>query len=293
MIPCVIRSVRTNVLDIAYEEAGPTDGETIVLVHGWPDSIRTWDAVVPALIDAGYRCLMPYLRGCGPTCFLDSSTRRSGQATALAQDLKDFVDALQLHTFVLVGHDWGAFAVYLFAANWPDQVQRLVVLSVGYGINKPNRLPALPQAKAFWYQWFFQIQQAPLALEQDRRGFCQFIWQEWMAPGHFDQQQFETTAPAWDNPDWVAVTLHYYRHRWGNVLGDPQYDALEVSRILPPQIRVPTRLLHGADDACILPATTEGKEGLFVAGYERRLLPNVGHFPQREQPAAVIKAILE
>ena len=289
----VIRSVRTNVLDIVYEEAGPADGEPVILVHGWPDSIRTWDAVVPALVSAGYRCLIPYLRGCGPTRFLDKSIRRSGQATALAQDVKDFVDALQLRQLVLVGHDWGAFAAYLFAANWPHQVQRLVVLSVGYGINNPNRLPALPQAQAFWYQWFFQTQQALLALEQDRRGFCEFIWREWMAPGRFDQQQFETTAPAWDNPDWVVVTLHYYRHRWGNVLGDPQYDALEVSRLLPPPIRVPTRLLHGANDACILPATTEDKEGLFAASYERRLLPDVGHFPQREQPAAVIAIILE
>jgi pimeloyl-ACP methyl ester carboxylesterase len=147
--------------------------------------------------------------------------------------------------------------------------------------------------QAFWYQWFLQTQQAPLALEHDRRAFCQFIWQKWLGPGHFDRQQFDATAPAWDNPDWVAVTLHYYRHRWGNVLGDPQYDALEVSRLLPPPIRVPTRLLHGADDACILPATTEGKEGSFVAGYERRLLPDAGHFPQREQPAAVIAAILQ
>ena len=293
MAPRVVRSVRTNVLDIAYEEAGPVDGETIVLMHGWPDSVRTWDTVGPALVEAGYRCLMPYLRGCGPTCFLESSTRRSGQATALAQDLKDFVDAVQVKQFVLVGHDWGAFAAYLFAANWPDRVQRLIVLSVGYGINNPNRLPTLPQMQAFWYQWFFQTQQASLALEQDRRAFCQFIWQEWMAPGHFDQRQFETTAPAWDNPDWIAVTLHYYRHRWGNVLGDPQYDALEVSRLLPPPIRVPTRLIHGANDTCILPATTEGKEVLFAANYERRLLPHVGHFPQREQPAAVIAAILE
>ena len=293
MTPSVIQSVRTNVLDIAYEEAGPTAGATIILVHGWPDSVRTWDSVVPVLVDAGYRCLMPYLRGCGPTRFLGSSTRRSGQATALAQDLKDFVDALQLKQFVLVGHDWGAFASYLFAANWPEQVQRLIVLSVGYGINNPNHLPALPQTQAFWYQWFFQTQQAPLALERDRRAFCQFIWQQWMAPGHFDQQQFEATVSAWDNPDWVAVTLHYYRHRWGNVLGDPQYDTLEVSRLLPPPIRVPTCLIHGAQDGCILPATTEGKEGLFTAGYERRLLPNVGHFPQREQPATVIAAIFE
>jgi pimeloyl-ACP methyl ester carboxylesterase len=287
-----IKYIRTNMLDIAYEETGPANGETIVLVHGWPDSVRTWDAVIPALVDAGYRCVAPYLRGFGATRFLDSSRRRSGQATALTQDVKDLVDVLGLHRVVLVGHDWGAFAAYLFAANWPERIQRLVALSVGYGINNPNHLPALPQTQAFWYQWFFQTQQATLALEHDRRGFCQFIWQEWFAPGNFAQQQFDATAPAWDNPDWVAITLHYYRHRWGNVLGDPQYDALEVSRLLPPQIRVPTRLIHGDSDRCILPATTDGKELLFSGGYERLVLPNVGHFPQREAAATVIAAIL-
>ena len=288
----VIRSIRTNMLEVAYEESGPSDGETIVLLHGWPDSVRTWDAVIPALVDAGYRCVTPYLRGFGATRFLDSAARRSGQATALAQDVKDFADALGLHRFVLVGHDWGAFAAYLFSANWPERVRRLVALSVGYGINNPNHLPALPQTQAFWYHWFFQTQQATLALECDRRDFCEFIWHQWLAPGNFAQQQFDAAAPAWDNPDWVAITLHYYRHRWGNVLGDPQYDALEVSRLLPPTIRVPTRLIHGGIDACILPATTEGKESMFRNGYERLVLSNVGHFPQREAPDAVVRAIL-
>jgi len=286
------RSICTDMLEIAYEESGPGDGETIVLLHGWPDSVRTWDAVIPALVDAGYRCVTPYLRGFGTTRFLDGAARRSGQATALTQDVKDFVDALGLESVTLVGHDWGAFATYLFAAHWPERVRRIVPLSVGYGINNPNSLPALPQTQAFWYQWFFQTQQAPLALEHNRRSFCRHIWKRWLAPGNFDQRQFDAAAPAWDNPDWVAITLHYYRHRWGNVLGDPQYDALEVSRLLPPKIRVPTRLIHGGIDACILPATTEGKESLFCNGYERLVLPDVGHFPQREAPDAVVTAIL-
>jgi pimeloyl-ACP methyl ester carboxylesterase len=280
-------------LDIVYEESGPTNGEPIVLLHGWPDSVRTWDAVIPALVERGYRCLAPSLRGFGATRFLDTAARRSGQATALTQDVKDFVDALGLQSITIVGHDWGAFATYLFAANWPDRVKRIVPMSVGYGINNPNSLPALPQMQAFWYQWFFQTQQATFALERDRRGFCRHIWQEWFAPGNFDQQQFDATAPAWDNLDWVAITLHYYRHRWGSVLGDPQYDALEVSRLLPPQIRVPTRLIHGGSDRCILPATTDGKESMFSGGYERLVLPNVGHFPQREAPAEVVAMILD
>lgn len=288
-----LRTVRTHVLEIAYEEAGPPGGEPVLLLHGWPDSVRTWDAVVPALAGEGYRCLAPYLRGFGPTRFIASSTPRSGQATALAQDAKDFADALGLDRFILVGHDWGGFAAYLVAAIWPERVKRLVVLSVGYGINNPEQTIALPQARAFWYQWFFHTRQGEQHLERDRRAFCRFIWQTWMAPGRFREEEFEAAAPAWDNPDWVAVTVHYYRHRWGNVAGDPRYEALEVFRREPPPIRVPTRVLHGVDDACILPATTEGKESYFTGGYARQLLPGVGHFPQREQPEAVIAAIAQ
>ena len=171
-------------------------------------------------------------------------------------------------------------------------MKRLVVLSVGYGINTPHQIPALPQARCFWYQWFLQTQQGQLTLEHDRRGLCRFIWETWMLTGKFDEQAFEEAAPAWDNPDWIAVTLHYYRHRWGNARGDPRYDALEKSRLLPPTITVPTRLLHGANDGCLLPETSEGKERFFTGGYDREVLPNVGHFPQREQPSAVIEVIL-
>jgi pimeloyl-ACP methyl ester carboxylesterase len=287
------KTVRTPVLEIAYEENGPADGPPIVLLHGWPDSVRTWDAVVPALVKAGYRCFVPHLRGFGATRFLDRSTSRSGQATALAQDVIDFADGIGLDRFTLVGHDWGAFAAYLVAANWPLQLKRLVVMSVGYGINIPNRVPALPQAKCFWYQWLFQTEQARLALERDRHEFCRFIWETWMSRGKFEERAFEEAAPAWDNPDWIAVTLHYYRHRWGNALGEPRYDALEISRLMPPNITVPTRLLHGAEDGCVLPETSEEKERFFTGGYERRVIPNVGHFPQREQPETVIEAILK
>lgn len=287
------RTIRTPVLEVAYEESGPVDGTPILLLHGWPDSVRTWDGVVPALVEAGYRCFVPYLRGYGPTRFLAGTTRRSGQATALAQDVIDFADALGLERFTLVGHDWGAFAAYLVAAVWPRRVQRLVALSVGYGINNPNTLPAPAQARCFWYQWLFQTQQGALTLEQDRRGFCRYIWESWMPTWTFDERAFEQAAPAWDNADWIAVTLHYYRHRWGNVLGDPRHDALEVNRVLPPSITVPTRLLHGADDGCILPATVQGKEHHFFSTYECRIIPGVGHFPQRERPEAVVEAVLE
>lgn len=287
------KTARTPVLEISYEEYGPVDGVPIVLLHGWPDSVRTWDKVIPALSNAGHRCLVPSLRGFGATRFLDPSTLRSGQATALAQDVVDFANGIGLHRFTLVGHDWGAFAAYLVAANWPQRVQRLIALSVGYGINDPTQIPALPQARSFWYQWLFQAQQGQRTLEYDRRKFCRFIWETWMPRWKFDERAFEETAPAWDNPDWIAVTLHYYRHRWGNVPGDPRYEALEISRVSPPNITVPTCLLHGAEDGCILPATSAGKGRFFASGYDRQIIPELGHFPQREQPATVVEAILK
>lgn len=292
-MPVEAKTARTQILEIAYEESGPVDGDPIVLLHGWPDSPRTWDAVLPALTTAGYRCLAPFLRGFGATRFLNDSTPRSGQATALAQDVVDFADAINLGRFTIVGHDWGAFAAYLVAANWPQRIKRIIILSVGYGINNPNQIPALSQSKCFWYQWLFQTQQGQLALEQNRRAFCRFIWETWMPTWVFEENAFEETAPAWDNPDWIAVTLHYYRHRWGNVLGDPRYDALETSRMQPPNISVPTSLLHGAEDTCLLPATSEGKERFFLNGYDRIVIPNVGHFPQREEPAALIETVLK
>lgn len=288
-----IKAVRTPVLEVAYEDNGRVDGAPIILLHGWPDSVRTWDAVIPDLAKAGYRCLAPSLRGFGATRFLEQTTRRSGQATALAQDAIDFADALGIERFVLVGHDWGAFAAYLVAANWPQRVKHLVALSVGYGINNPNQIVATRQARYFWYQWFFHTQQGQLALEHDRRRLCRFLWETWMPAWPFNERAFDEAAVAWDNPDWIAVTLHYYRHRWGNVLGDPRYDELEVSRLLPPKITVPTRVLHGADDGCLLPETSADREALFASSYERTVLPRVGHFPQREQPRAVIAAICQ
>jgi pimeloyl-ACP methyl ester carboxylesterase len=286
------RHIKTAWLELAYEEHGPTSGEPVILLHGWPDSLRCWDKVVPGLVEAGYRCFVPSLRGFGETRFLNPLTRRSAQATALAQDLLDFADALGLPGFVAVGHDWGAFAVYLAAANWPERVKRVVALSVGYGINNPNQNLAWPQVKQFWYQWFLQTEQAQFSLAQDHKAFCRFIWQSWSPPEAFDEAAFAAAASAWDNPDWLELTLHYYRHRWGKVLGDPRYDALEVSRLFPPVITVPTKLLHGLADTCLLPESSEGKDHLFSATYERVLLANVGHFPQREAPEAVIEAII-
>ena len=287
------KTVQTPLLEIAYLEQGPADGRPIVLLHGWPDDARTWDAVVGPLAQAGWRTLAPYGRGFGPTRFRDAHTRRSGQITALAQDARDFADALGLNEFTLVGHDWGGRAAYQFAANWPERLEHLITLSVPYGGGPSQPMPPA-QRRAYWYQWFFATEQARHALESkdDRDALCRFLWETWMPPQNFQEEWFTQAARSWDNPDWVAVTLHSYRHRWGLALPDPRYDALEAAQLLTPPITVPTALLHGAEDGATLPAGTEGKEALFAAEYRREVLPGVGHFPQRERPEAVVRAII-
>ncbi|MGI4792174.1 MAG: alpha/beta fold hydrolase [Janthinobacterium lividum] len=287
-----LKILRTSLLKIGYFEQGPADGKPIILLHGWPDDAHTWDDVTRSLAEAGWRTFAPYLRGFGPTRFLDADTRRSGQVTAIAQDAKEFVDALELEKFTLVGHDWGGRAAYQFAVNWPERLERMVTLSVPYG-GGPNQAMSTAQRKAYWYQWFFGTEQAQHTLKEDRNTLCRFLWETWMAKSNFNEAEFTAAAESWKNPDWVEITLHSYRHRWGLALPDPQYDALEAKQILTPPITVPTIVLHGAEDGASLAASTEGQEALFTGGYRREVLPGVGHFIQREQPEAVVKVIID
>lgn len=285
--------LQTSKLEVAYQESGDADGKPLILLHGWPDSPHGWDAVVAGLCDRGFRCFLPCLRGFGETRFLSSAEPRSGQATALASDVLEFADALGLDSFDLAGHDWGAFAAYLAAVIAPGRVRKLVTLSVPYGINTPHQPPPLMQARAFWYQWLFQTPQGRQMLEHDRTAFCRFIWQTWMPDNPIDETAFEQASIAWQNPDWVNVTLHYYRNRWGSAIEDPAYEHLEAIRHHPPVIDTPTVLIHGANDPCILAATTDDRDAFFSGGYKRILLPGVGHFPQRERPQQVQAIMLD
>ncbi len=284
------KTVQTPLLDVAYLEQGPANGKPVILLHGWPYDAHTWDAVGGPLAALGWRTLAPYLRGFGPTKFLDPLTRRSGQMTAIAQDAKDFADALGLEKFTLVGHDWGGRAAYLFAANWPERLERLVALSVPYG-GGPNQPLSPAQRKAYWYQWFFGTEQARHALEEDRSTICRFLWETWGPLHFFDENEFQAASEAWENPDWVEITLHSYRYRWGRALPDPRYDALEASQLLTPPIHVPTIMLHGAEDGAALAEGSEGQDKCFTAGYKREVLPGIGHSIQLEQPDAVVAAV--
>jgi len=289
----MLKYVQTPRLEIAYEERGDRRALPVVLLHGFPDDVRTWDGVLGALVDSGCRTLTPYLRGFGPTRFLDKETPRSGQLTAIGQDAIDFADALGIDEFVLVGHDWGARAGYVVAAIQPKRVRVLVAISVGYGTNSPNQIISFAQARAYWYQWYFGLERGRVVLEADRRGFCRYLWKTWSPGWCFDDATFERTARSFDNPDFIDIAIHSYRHRWGNAPGDPYYDGIEAIVAGTPIITVPTVVIHGEDDGATLPETSADKERFFTNTYKRYVLPNVGHFVQRERPDSVIKAILE
>ncbi len=291
--PFTLKFAYTPRLHLAFEEAGDAHAPAVVLVHGFPDDVRTWDGVAQRLVAEGFRTLTPYLRGFGPTRFHLKETMRSGQLAALGQDVCEFVSALGLSDYLLVGHDWGARAAYIAAAAAPAGMRGLVALSVGYATNAADQALSYEQAQAYWYQWFFATERGRQALETDRRALARFFWRQWSPGWAFEEAEFEATARSFDNPDFVAVTAHSYRHRWGLAPGDPEYAPLEATLAAPGPVLVPTTILHGEHDAATLPETSAGKEGFFPRGYARYVLPGVGHFIQRERPDLVVEAILE
>ena len=285
--------VETETLRIAYEQRGPAHAPVALLLHGFPDDYHTWDDVSVQLVAAGYQTIAPSMRGCGGSVFLSPDTPRSGQATALAQDAIDLLDHLGIEKVTLVGHDWGARAGYLVAALWPARVEKLVVASVGYetGIKPGDQLPPA-QIHAYWYLWFFHSERGHEALKHNRREFCRYIWRAWSPTMQFTEADFERTAAAWDNPDWVEVVLHSYCFRWGAAPPDQRYTALEQKLEPQPNISVPTILLHGELDGASLVTSSEGKEQHFTGPYERRVLAGVGHYVPMEAPSAIVDAVI-
>jgi pimeloyl-ACP methyl ester carboxylesterase len=287
-----IRYVQTQLLNLAYEESGPTSGFPVVLLHGWPDDVRTWDGVVARLHDSGFCTITPYLRGFGPTRFVKESTIRSGQLSALGSDVIEMAEALSLDRFALVGHDWGARAAYIAASEYAEHISHLVAISVGYGTNNPDQSLPIRQARNYWYHWYFCLPRGIDPVRNSRRELCRFMWETWSPTWRHSAAEYDETAASFDNPDWADVTIHSYRHRWGYAESDPRYSELELRFSSIPRIEVPTLMLHGGADACNDPATSMNKEQYFTNRYERRVLANVGHFPQREDPETVANEII-
>jgi pimeloyl-ACP methyl ester carboxylesterase len=287
-------TVRTPSLEIAYEAHGDPRGFPIVLLHGFPDDARAWDDVAPALAGAGYRALAPYLRGYGPTRLLDAVAPRMAQQAAIGQDLLDFIDALALPRVALAGYDWGGRAACIGAIVAPARVRALVTIG-GYNVQNtvaPSPPASAAQERAFWYQWYFNTERGRRGLEQNRREICRLLWQEWSPGWRFDDATFDRTASSFENPDFVELVIHSYRHRHGNAPGEARFDPLERRLAERPPITVPTVVLAGAEDTVDPPRRSERHMPLFPPGTERRIVAGGGHFLPREQPAAVAEAIL-
>ena len=244
------RSVQTPVLNIAYEESGPAQGFPIILLHGFPDDVRAFDEVVPPLAKAGYRVLVPYLRGYGPTRFLDPAAPRMAEQAAIGQDVIDFADALRLPRFAVSGFDWGGRAAAIAAVLHPDRV-RAAVLAGGYTIQNtvgPSQ-PGPPEAeRRIWYQYYFNTERGRAGLKANRRALCRLLWQTWSPNWHFTDETYNRTAVSFDNPDFVDVVIHSYRHRIGNAPGEKRFEAVEQQLAKRPRIQCPAITLYGADD---------------------------------------------
>ncbi|GJH26695.1 alpha/beta fold hydrolase [Caballeronia novacaledonica] len=287
------RHARTPTLDIAYADSGPADGRIVLLIHGWPDAARAWNAVAARLNEAGYRTIVPELRGAGGTRFLRDDTVRDGSGVALANDAVDLADALGIAQFDVVGHDWGARAAYTIAALFPDRVRRMAALALAYQPRGVFELPDFSQARRFWYQWFMSLDGGPDAVAADPKGFARIQWETWSPSGWFDEAEFAATARAFENPDWVPITLNAYRRRWrGDQPSDPALAELYARLATIERIDVPALMIQGGADSCDEPASSEGQDKYFPAGYRRVVIDGAGHFPLREAPDAVADAVI-
>ncbi len=294
-----VKTVRTRVLEIGYHESGPATGFPVFLLHGFPDDAHAYDGVAPELAKAGYRAFAVYLRGYGPTRFLDSSAPRTAEQAAIAQDVVDLADALNLPRFAVSGYDWGGRASCITAALHPDRV-RAAVLCGGYSIQNtitPGP-PASPQSvKNGWYQWYFNTPVGRDGLTKNRKALCRFMWQEWSPTWTFSDAIYDQTAASFENLDFVDCVLHSYRHRNFNAPGEPRFAETEKLLAARPRVEVPTIVLHGGDDGSgagrPAPKTTDAERAAFSTLVDRRVVPGAGHFVPHEKPEAVAAALID
>ena len=290
-----LKSVRTEVLDVAYAELGPNTGSPVILLHGWPYDIYSYQDVAPALAAQGYRVFVPYARGHGGTRFLSPEAPRNAQPAALAKDVVEFMDALKIKRAILAGYDWGGRSADIVAALWPERVKALVTVS-GYliGSQEVGKNPLPPKAELqWWYQYYFSTERGRAGYDKYRRDFAKLIWQLASPKWNFDDATFAQSAAAFDNPDHVAITIQNYRWRLSLAQGEEKYDALEKRLAAFPPISVPTIALEGDANGAPHPLP-ESYASKFTGRYEFRLIEGgIGHNLPQEAPQAFTKAILD
>lgn len=290
-----LKQIDAGVLNVGYAEAGPANGQTVVLLHGWPYDIYSYVDVLPLLASRGYRVVIPYLRGYGTTTFLSSETPRNGQQSAIAMDIMALMDALKIEKAIIGGYDWGARTANIIAALWPERCKAMVSVS-GYliGSQEANKMPLPPQAELqWWYQFYFATERGRAGYEKYRRDFAKLIWQTASPKWNFNDAAFERSAASFENPDHVSVVIHNYRWRLGLVEGESKYDDLEKKLSAGPMISVPTITLEGDANGAPHPdAATYAKK--FSRKYEHRVITGgIGHNLPQEAPEAFAKAIID
>jgi pimeloyl-ACP methyl ester carboxylesterase len=289
-----LKQIKAGSLNVGYAEAGPADGPVVVLLHGWPYDIHSYVDVAPLLAAAGYRVVVPYLRGYGSTRFLSDETPRNGQQSVVAVDIIAFMDALKIQKAVIGGYDWGARTADIIAALWPERCKGLVSVS-GYliGSIKGNLEPLPPKAElAWWYQFYFSTERGRLGYEKYTHEFAKLIWQLASPKWAFDDATFDRSAAAFDNPDHVAVSIHNYRWRLGLAQGEAKYDHLENKLFQGPIITVPTITLEGTDNGAPHPPPAAYAKK-FSGKYAHRDLDGIGHNLPQEAPQAFAQAIID
>lgn len=282
-------SLSTPHLSIAYTDTGPRGAPVVLLIHGWPDDASAWDQVARRLNAAGLRTVVPTLRGFGDTR-LDEAAPRTGNSGVHALDTMALMDGLGVDRFFVAGHDWGANIAEALAVGWPERVAALAMLA------SPPRLggapvPAFWEAQRQWYHWFMATKVGEAAVRADRRGFAHRHWVNWGPPGWFAESTFQKVAKSWDNPDWVDVTLHSYRSRWGEAEPDPASAALEDKVRATETLSLPALFVRGEADGVSPPAASAQVRRKFTGPFKLLSLPDVGHFPHREAPVEVAREL--
>jgi pimeloyl-ACP methyl ester carboxylesterase len=290
-----LQHIDAGVLNVAYAEFGPAGGPPVLLMHGFPYDIQAYAEVAPLLAARGCRVIVPFLRGFGPTRFLSPHTPRSGEQAALGADLLALMDALALPRAVLAGYDWGGRAACVVAALWPERCAGLLSFN-SYNIQDIARAmrPDRPENEhRLWYQYYFHSPRGEQGLLQDRRALCRLLWTLWSPSWPFTDAQFERSALAFDNPDFVAVVIHSYRHRFGLVAGDPALASIEQRLALQPAIGVPAITFDGLDDGVRPPADASQHAAKFTGPRQHRWVPGVGHNMPQEVPRVFADAVME
>ncbi len=291
-----MRHLKAGVLDVAYLEAGPANGPAVVLLHGFPYDVHSYDVATAQLAAKGRRVIIPYLRGYGPTRFLQSDIPRVGQQAALGSDLLALLDGLSIEKATLAGYDWGGRAACVVAALWPERVSGLVSCGTGYNIQNSAEVlkPVEPEKERLhWYWFYLNSERGKAALAQNRAALCRYLWQDFSPTWHFDDATFAQTAESFNNPDFVEVVLHSYRYRIGAVPGDPHLNVLEQRLAAGPRISGPTIVLQGADDGVDRPLPLEKVEPHFTTLRRMTTLDHVGHNLPQEAPNEFAAAVLE